>query len=50
MMLLNGTTTTGLRNRSIKEGMVPLINDGMLKVKDHLTTPVEVLRNAYYVD
>jgi general secretion pathway protein E len=50
MMLLNGTTTTGLRNQAIKEGMVPLVNDGMLKVKDHITTPVEVLRNAYSVD
>jgi general secretion pathway protein E len=50
MMLLNGTTTTGLRNQAIKEGMVPLVNDGMSKVKDHLTTPVEVLRNAYSVD
>jgi general secretion pathway protein E len=50
MMLLNGTNTTGLRNQAIKEGMVPLVNDGMLKVKDHITTPVEVLRNAYSVD
>jgi len=50
MMLLNGTTTTELRNQAIKEGMVPLVNDGMLKVKDHITTPVEVLRNAYSVD
>jgi len=49
-MLLNGTTTTELRNQAIKEGMVPLVNDGMLKVKDHITTPVEVLRNAYSVD
>ena len=50
MMLLNGTNTTGLRNQAIKEGMVPLVNDGMSKVKDHITTPVEVLRNAYSVD
>jgi len=50
MMLLNGTTTTELRSRAIKDGMVPLVNDGMLKVKDHITTPVEVLRNAYSVD
>ena len=31
-------------------GMVPLIGDGMLKVKENITTPAEVLRNAYSVD
>jgi len=50
MMLLNGTTAAELRNQAIKEGMVPLVKDGMLKVKENLTTPAEVLRNAYSVD
>jgi len=30
--------------------MVPLVKDGMLKVKANITTPDEVLRNAYSVD
>jgi len=50
MMLLNGTTAAELRNQAVKEGMVPLVKDGMLKVKENLTTPAEVLRNAYSVD
>jgi len=50
MMLLNGTTTAELRNQATKDGMVPLVKDGMLKVKENLTTPAEVLRNAYSVD
>ena len=50
MMLLNGTTATDLRNQAMKEGMVPLVKDGMLKVKENFTTPAEVLRNAYSVD
>ena len=50
MMLLKGTTATELRNQATKEGMVPLIKDGMLKVKENFTTPAEVLRNAYSVD
>ncbi len=50
MMLLHGTTATELRNRAIKEGMIPLVKDGMFKVRDHITTPGEVLRNAYSVD
>jgi general secretion pathway protein E len=49
-MLLNGTTATQLRTQAIKEGMTPLIRDGMLKVKADVTTPSEVLRNAYSVD
>jgi len=49
-MLLNGTTAAQLRTRAIKEGMIPLIRDGMLKVKAGITTPSEVLRNVYSVD
>jgi len=50
MMLLNGTTTTQLRTQAIKEGMIPLIRDGMLKVKADITAPAEILRNAYSVE
>jgi len=50
MMLLNDTTTTQLRTQAIKEGMIPLLRDGMLKVKADITTPSEVLRNAYCLD
>ncbi len=50
MMLLNGTTTVQLRNQAIEDGMIPLMRDGMLKVKAGVTTPAEVLRNAYSTD
>jgi len=49
-MLLDGATATQLRTQAIKEGMIPLIRDGMLKAKADVTTPSEVLRNAYSVD
>ncbi|MFC1966516.1 GspE/PulE family protein [Chloroflexota bacterium] len=49
-MLLNGASAIELRTRAIEEGMIPLIKDGMLKVKADITTPAEVLRNAYTVD
>ena len=49
-MLLNGATATQLQTQAIKEGMIPLIRDGMLKVKANITTPAEVLRNAYSID
>jgi general secretion pathway protein E len=47
MMLLNGTTSSLLRAQAMKEGMMPLIKNGMLKVKENIITPAEVLRNAY---
>ncbi|MFC1991810.1 GspE/PulE family protein [Chloroflexota bacterium] len=48
-ILLKGANATELREQAINEGMIPLIKDGMLKVKANITTPVEVLRNAYSV-
>ena len=50
MLLLNGTSTTQIQNQAMKDGMVPLIRDGMLKVKKGITTPSEVLLNAYSTD
>jgi len=50
MMLLKDTSGSALRTQSIKEGMVPLVRDGMLKVKAGITTPREVMRNAYSID
>ena len=49
-LLLNGASATQLHTLAIEEGMIPLIKDGMLKVKENITTPAEVLRNAYSVD
>ena len=50
MMLLKDAAATELRNQAVKEGMIPLAKDGMLKVKENFTTPAEVLRNAYSAD
>lgn len=49
-LLLKGATSAELRAQAIKEGMVTLLSDGMFKVKSEITTPSEVLRNAYSVD
>lgn len=49
-MVLEGVNATQIRKRAIQDGMVPLIQDGMLKVKDNITNPAEVLRNAYTSD
>jgi len=47
--LLKGATATELRAMAIDGGMITLLRDGMFKVKADITTPSEVLRNAYSV-
>ena len=49
-LILKGATTSELRDQAIKEGMITLFKDGMLKVKAGMTTVSEVLRNAYSID
>ena len=48
-LLVKGATSGELRAQAIKDGMVTLLKDGMNKVKRNITTPAEVLRNAYSV-
>lgn len=50
MKVLNHASTSEIREQAIAEGMVPLIRDGMLKAKAGITTPSEVLRNAYFIE
>jgi general secretion pathway protein E len=49
-LLIKGATSAELRDQAIKEGMVTLAKDGMFKVREQMTTPSEVLRNAYTVE
>jgi general secretion pathway protein E len=46
-MIVNRASSTEIRTLALKEGMVTMMNDGMRKVKEGITTPSEVLRNAY---
>ncbi len=50
MQILKGASTSEVRKQAIREGMLPLLKDGMLKVKQGITTPSEVLRNAYFIE
>jgi general secretion pathway protein E len=48
-LLVKSATASDLRKQAIREGMVTLLQDGMLKVKKNITTPAEIIRNAYTV-
>ncbi len=49
-MLLTGSSAAQLKAQIVKEGLVSMARDGMLKVKAGITTPYEVLRNAHTVE
>ncbi len=49
-LILKGSSAALVKEAAIKEGMITLLKDGMLKVKQGLTTVSEVLRNAYSLE
>jgi general secretion pathway protein E len=49
MMVSNQATSSEIRAKALEQGMISMVNDGMRKVKEGITTPSEVLRNAYVV-
>ena len=49
-MLIKGISAAELKEQALKDGLITLLKDGMLKVKSNQTTPSEVLRNAYAVE
>jgi len=48
-MILSGADSDGIRTQAYKEGMVSLWHDGMLKVKEGITSPYEVIRNVFSI-
>ncbi len=48
-LIVTGATAADIRAQAIEEGMITLAKDGMLKAGAGMTTPYEVLRNAYSV-
>jgi len=48
-LILSGASSDDIRDQSVKEGAVLLWHDGMLKVKEGITTPYEVIRNVFSV-
>ena len=48
-MTLHGGSSDDIRAQALKEGMASLWHDGMLKVKEGITTPYEVIRNVFSI-
>ena len=48
-LVLRGASTDEIKAQAIKEGMVTMWRDGMLKVQAGLITPREVMRNVFVI-
>jgi len=46
-MIVKGVNPSDIREQALQEGMITMINDGMRKVQQGITTPSEILRNVY---
>ena len=49
-MFSAGASSNEIKSTAIKAGMLSMMRDGLLKVKQGLTTPAEVLRNVYSLE
>ena len=49
-LLLQGASAAEMKTEAISQGMIPMKQDGMLKVQQGITTPSEVIRNVYTLD
>jgi general secretion pathway protein E len=45
-LLVKRASASEIRYQAMKEGLISITKDGMLKVKAGITTPYEVMRNA----
>lgn len=48
-IIVKGADSDEMRQEANKEGMVSLWHDGMMKVKEGITTPFEILRNVFSI-
>lgn len=48
-MFVSGASAGEIKAAAIEAGMISMLRDGLLKVKQGVTTPTEVLRNVYSI-
>ena len=48
-MMVSGASNTDIRATALSQGLVTIAKDGMMKAKNGITTPYEVLKNAYTI-
>jgi type II secretory ATPase GspE/PulE/Tfp pilus assembly ATPase PilB-like protein len=48
-LLVSNATAGVIRDQAIADGMIPMRRDGMLKVKQGIVTPAEIMRSVYSI-
>jgi general secretion pathway protein E len=48
-LILGSGSSDDIRAQAVSEGMILLWHDGMMKVKEGITTPYEVIRNVFSI-
>ncbi len=48
-LLMDGASADEIREQAVREGMITMRRDGMIKVRQGITTPREVMRNVYTI-
>ncbi len=48
-LMIGGAPASAIREQAVADGMVPMRRDGMLKVKQGMVTPGEILRSVYSI-
>jgi len=48
-MIVGGSSNTDIRAAALSEGLIPIARYGMMQARAGITTPYEVLRNAYTI-
>lgn len=49
-MINQKATAVQIKEQAVKEGMITMRRDGMLKAKDGITTPGEVVRRVFTIN
>lgn len=49
-MFNQGASASEIEQAAVKDGMTSMLKDGMMKVKQGVTTPSEVIRNVYSIE
>jgi general secretion pathway protein E len=48
-LILTGAPSSSIRERAVADGMVPMRRDGMIKAKQGIVTPAEIVRSVYSI-
>jgi type II secretory ATPase GspE/PulE/Tfp pilus assembly ATPase PilB-like protein len=49
-LILTGAPSSAIRERAVADGMIPMRRDGMIKARQGIVTPAEIVRSVYSIN